>query len=119
MLAGRDPARHSDIRMMALFFSAGMLGHGILVHRLKEMENTGLSFYRSLPVSVNRRFAQYGWVYFCFFFSEIITLISRVPSCLTYAEAGFFIFFGYSILLLLNSLQLYNYPNLKSYLVNV
>ncbi|OQP42781.1 hypothetical protein A4H97_11495 [Niastella yeongjuensis] len=119
MLDGRDPARHTDIRMMALFFSAGMLGHGILVHRLKEMENTGLSFYRSLPVPVSRRFAQYGWFYFYLFIPEIIAIISRTPSCLTYAEAGFFIFFGYGILLLLNSLQLYNYTNLKNYLVNV
>lgn len=119
MLAGRDPARHSDIRMMALFFSAGMLGHGILIHRLKEIENTGMSFYRSLPVSVSRRFAQYCLFYFCLFLPEIITIVARTPSCLQYEEAGFFIFFGFGILLLLNSLQLYNYPNLKSYLVNV
>jgi hypothetical protein len=119
MLDGRDPARHSDIRMMALFFSAGMLGHGILIHRLKEMENTGMSFYRSLPVSVSRRFAQYCLFYFCLFLPEIITIATRTPSCLKYEEAGFFVFFGFGILLLLNSLQLYNYPNLKSYLVNV
>jgi hypothetical protein len=119
MLAGRDPDRHSDIRMMALFFSVGMLGHGILIHRLKEMENKGMSFYRSLPFSVSRRFAQYCLFYFCLFLPELITIIARTPSCLQYEEAGFFIFFGYGILLLLNSLQLYNYPNLKSYLVNV
>ena len=119
MLPGRDPARSPDIRMMALFFSAGMLGHGILVHRLKEMENTGLSFYRNLPVSVSRRFAQYGLFYFCLFIPEMITIVARTPSCLTYEEAGFFIFFGFGILLLLNSLQLYNYTNLKNYLVNV
>jgi hypothetical protein len=83
------------------------------------MENTGLSFYRNLPVSVSRRFARYGWFYFCLFIPEIITLATRTPTCLTYAEAGFFIFFGYGILLLLNSLQLYNYTNLKNYLVNV
>jgi len=119
MLAGRDPARHSDIRMMALFFSAGMLGHGILVHRLKEVENKGMSFYRGLPVSISRRFAQYCLFYLCLFLPEIITIAARTPSCLLYEEAGFFIFFGYGILLLLNSLQLYNYPNLKTYLVNV
>jgi hypothetical protein len=119
MLAGRDPDRHSDIRMMALFFSAGMLGHGILIHRLKETENKGMSFYRSLPVSVSRRFAQYCLFYFCLFLPEIITIAARTPSCLLYEEAGFFIFFGFGILLLLNSLQLYNYPNLKSYLINV
>jgi predicted permease len=119
MLAGRDPARHSDIRMMALFFSAGMLGHGILIHRLKEMENTGMSFYRSLPVSVSRRFVQYCLFYFCLFLPEIITIAARTPACLQYEDAGFFIFFGFGILLLLNSLQLYNYSSLKNYLVNV
>ena len=119
MLAGRDPARHSDIRMMALFFSAGMLGHGILIHRLKEMENKGLSFYRGLPVSISRRFAQYCFFYLCLFLPEIITIIARTPSYLLYEEAAFFICFGFGILLLLNSLQLYNYSNLKSYLVNV
>ncbi|AEW00338.1 hypothetical protein A4D02_23710 [Niastella koreensis] len=119
MLAGRDPSRHSDIRMMALFFSAGMLGHGILVHRLKELENKGMSFYRGLPVSISRRFAQYCLFYCCLFLPEVITIAARTPSCLLYEEAGFFIFFGFGILLLLNSLQLYNYPNLKSYLVNV
>lgn len=119
MLDGRDPARHTDIRMMALFFSAGMLGHGILIHRLKEVENKGMCFYRGLPVSISRRFAQYCLFYCCLFIPELITIAARTPACLLYEEAGFFILFGFGILLLLNSLQLYNYRNLKSYLVNV
>lgn len=119
MLANRNPDQSPDIRMMVLFFSAGMLGHGILIHRLKEMENTGLSFYRGLPVSVSRRFAQYALFYFCVFIPEMIIIVVRTPICLQYAEAGFFILFGYGILLLLNSLQLYNYTSLKNYLVNV
>jgi hypothetical protein len=53
------------------------------------------------------------------FVPEIIIIVVRTPTCLQYAEAGFFIFFGYGILLLLNSLQLYNYTSLKSYLINV
>lgn len=114
MLANRNPDQSPDIRMMVLFFSAGMPGHGILIHRLKEMGNTGFSFYRSLPVPVSRRFAQYALFYLCVFIPEIIIIVVRTPICLQYTEAGFFILFGYGILLLLNSLQLYNYTSLKT-----
>jgi hypothetical protein len=119
MLDGRNPALHQDLRMEFLFFSIGILGHGVLIHRIKEMENTGMAFYRGLPVSLNRRFAQYGWFYFCLFIPEIATIISRTPASLSYTEAGFLLFFGYGILLLLNSLQLYNYSGLKDYLKTI
>jgi hypothetical protein len=119
MTYDRNPARHQDIRMEVLFFSAGMLGHGILIYRLKEMENTSLAFYRGLPLSLNRRFAQYVWFYLCLFIPEMVTIVSRAPAFLNYSEAGFFICFGYGILLLLNSLQLYNYSRLKDYLVTI
>jgi hypothetical protein len=119
MLYGRNPARHEDLRMEVLFFSVGILGHGVLIHRLKEMENNRMAFYRGLPVSLNRRFAQYAWFYFCLFIPEIVTIVLRTPAFLYYSEACFFIFFGYGILLLLNSLQLYNYTGLKDYLKTV
>jgi len=119
MLANRNPAHDQDLRMEVFFFSAGMLGHGVLIHRLKEMENTRLSFYRGFPVSLSRRFFQYAWLYFCLFIPEIVIIISRTPAALSYSEAAFFIFFGYGILLLLNSLQLYNYAGLKDYLKTV
>jgi hypothetical protein len=119
MLDGRNPARDQDLRMETLFFSVGMLGHGVLIHRLKEMENTRLSFYRGLPIPLGRRFARYSWFYFCLFVPEVVIILMRTPAFLSYSEAGFFIFFGYSILLLLNSLQLYNYPRLKDYLITV
>jgi hypothetical protein len=105
--------------MMVLFYSFGLLGHGILIHRLKEMENTRMAFYRGLPVSAGRRLAEYGWFYFCLLLPEMITIISRTPAFLYYSEAGFLIFFGYGVLLLLNSLQLFNYTGLKDYLVAV
>jgi hypothetical protein len=119
MLNNRNPAEDQDLRLEALFFSVGMLGHGILIHRLKEMENTRMSFYRGLPISIGRRFAQYGWFYCCLFIPEILTIASRTPDCLYYSEACFFIFFGYGILLLLNSLQLFNYSGLRDYLKTV
>lgn len=119
MLENRNPAKDEDLRMFVLFYSIGMLGHGVLIHRLKEMENNQLEFYRGLPVSVGRRLAGYAWLYFCLFIPEIITIATRTPAFLYYSEACFFIFFGYGILLLLNSLQLYNYTGLKDYLKTV
>lgn len=119
MLDGRNPVRDQDLRMEALFFSIGMLGHGVLIHRLKEMENEQLAFYRGLPVSLGRRFAQYAWFYFCLFIPELIIILFRTPSFLSYSECCFLIMLGYGILLLLNSLQLYNYSGLKDYLKTI
>jgi hypothetical protein len=119
MLESRDPAKDEDLRMYVLFFSIGMLGHGVFIHRLKEMENNQLEFYRGLPVSIGNRFAGYAWLYFCLFIPEIVTIATRTPVFLSYSEAFFFMFFGYGILLLLNSLQLYNYTGLKDYLKTV
>lgn len=115
MLAGRN-SPGEDLRMVTFFFSFGVLGHGVLIHRIKEMENTSLTFFRALPVSLARRFAQYACFYFCIFIPDIITIASVAPDHLYYSDACFFIFFGYSILLLLNSLLLYNFNGIKDYL---
>jgi hypothetical protein len=83
------------------------------------MENTGMAFYRGLPLSIHRRFAQYALLYGLLFIPEMATIVVRTPAFLSYAEAGFLIFFGYGTLLLLNSLQLYNYARLKDYLITI
>jgi hypothetical protein len=117
MLENRNPAHEQDIRMIVMFYCFGMLGHGLLIHRLKEMENSRMAFYRGMPVSSGKRFAQYAWFYLLIFIPEMITIATRVPAFLYFSEAVFFIFFGYGILLLLNSFQLYSYKGLKDYLV--
>lgn len=119
MLTGRNPAEQPDIRMMVLFYSVGILGHGVLVFRLKEMENTRLTFYRSLPVSLGRRFAQYALFYGCVFLPETLVIATRTPGFLYWSEAFFLVGLGYSILLLLNSLQLFNYVRLKDYIAAI
>jgi hypothetical protein len=119
MLDNRNPSEDKDLRMTALFYSIGMLGHGMLIHRLKEMENARLAFCRGLPVSLTRRFVQYGWFYLCVLIPEIVIIASRTPAYLYYSEAFFFVFLGYGILMLLNSLQLFNYAGLKDYLVTI
>jgi hypothetical protein len=115
MIAGRY-LPEEDLRMVTLFFSFGILGHGVLIHRIREMENTQLSFFRGLPVSLATRFAQYACLYFFVFIPDAIMLASLSPDHLYYLEAFFLIFFGYSLLLLLNSLQLYAYKGIKDYL---
>jgi hypothetical protein len=114
-MAGRN-SPGEDLRMVTLFFSFGVLGHGVLIHRIKEMENARLRFFRALPVSLGDRFMQYALFYFCIFLPDIVMIASLAPGHLYYSEAGFFIFLGYSILLLLNSLQLYHFKGMKEYL---
>jgi hypothetical protein len=93
-----------DIRMIVLFYSFGLLGHGVLIHQFREMEETMLTGYRGLPVPLFRRFTQYLFLYFLLFIPEMTTIGCLTPAFLHYTDAFLFIFFGYSVLLLLNSL---------------
>lgn len=111
----RDPAREPDMRMITLFYCFGLFGHGILIHRMKQIENTGLAFYRTLPISLVQRFIGYCVFYACLFVPEILTVIARTPAFLTFSEAGFFLVMGFSVLMLLNALQLFNYSGIRDY----
>jgi hypothetical protein len=102
--------------MVFLFFSFGLLGHGVLIHQFREIEETRLTFYRTLPVSLLKRWFQYAWLYFLLFIPEIITIAVLTPKFLTYAEALRFLFFGYSLLLLLNSLLFIQFYKMVDYL---
>jgi len=93
-----------DLKMILLFYSFGLLGHGILIRQIREMEETRLGFYRGMPLSLLGRYLQYGCLYFFLFIPEIITIGWLTPAYLHYQDALLFIFFGYSSLLLLNSL---------------
>jgi hypothetical protein len=92
-----------------------MFSHGVLIYRLKNMENTRMTFYRQFPISLFQRFLQYAFFYLMIFIPEIITISVRTPANLTYPEAATFVVLGYGILLLLNSLQLYNYSGVREY----
>jgi len=93
-----------DLSMIILFYSFGLFGHGVLAHRLRNMEETRLFFYRGLPVSLLGRYLQYAGLYFFLFIPEILTIGWLTPSHLQYKDAILFVFFGYSFLLFLNSL---------------
>jgi hypothetical protein len=115
MLVNQAPGEY-DLRMILLFYSFGLLGHGVLIHQLRAMEETRLSFYRGLPLSLFRRWTQYGWLYFFLFIPEIMTIGWLVPNHLQYTGAFLFVFFGYSVLLLLNSLLFVKFFRMLDYL---
>jgi hypothetical protein len=54
MVVNQTPFEH-DLSMILLFFSFGLLGHSVLIHHFRVMEETRLSFYRGLPVSLFSR----------------------------------------------------------------
>jgi hypothetical protein len=115
MLVNLTPVEY-DLRMILLFYSFGLLGHGVIIHQLRAMEETRMTFYRGLPVSLFSRWAQYGWLYFFLFIPEIMTIGWMAPGHLHYNDALLFVFFGFSVLLLLNSLLFVKYLKMADYL---
>jgi len=105
-----------DRGMNILFYSFGLLGHGVLIHRLKEMEDARIGFYRGLPMGLGARFCQYAVFYFLIFLPECITIAALTPAHLTWSDAALYIGLGYSILLLLNSLLLLPFHRILNYL---
>ncbi len=93
-----------DLRMPILFYSFGVFAHGVLIYRFRELENTRLVFYRGLPVSLWRRFLQYGLLYGLLFIPETITIVRLMYGPLHTGDAILLAVYGYSLLLLLNSL---------------
>jgi hypothetical protein len=79
-----------DLSMILLFFSLGILGHGLLIHQLRDLEESRLTFYRTAPFSLSRRFIQYSRVYFILLIPEMITIGLLTPYYLHYHDAAIF-----------------------------
>jgi len=94
----------SDMRMFLLFYSFGLMGHGVLIYKIRQMEEFGLSFYRGLPVSLSSRLIQYAALCLILFIPEIIIIVLMTPLHVDYAHSLLLIFFGWGILILLTSL---------------
>jgi hypothetical protein len=93
-----------DLRMPILFYSFGIFTHGVLIYRFRELEENRLVFYQGLPVTLSSRFGQYGLLYFLLFIPELLTIICLLPRPLYTRDAISFAAYGYSLLLLLNSI---------------
>ncbi|HVW60597.1 MAG TPA: hypothetical protein VHC48_11190 [Puia sp.] len=115
ILAGGAPDRY-DMQMILLFYSFGLLGHGVLIYLIKRMEVSRLDFYRGMAVSLWQRFIGYGWFYLLLLTPEIVTMGLLTPGSLRYTDAFLLVLWSYSILLFLNSLQLYVFSRMMDYL---
>jgi len=115
MVGYQTPAEY-DLRMIFLFYSFGIFGHGVLIHQTRGMEETYMSFYRCLPQSIFGRWLQYACLYFLLFVPEIAVIDWLTPGILTYGDAFLFILFGYSLLLLLHSILYIRFFRILDYL---
>jgi hypothetical protein len=98
-----------DLRMPFLFYSLSLFGHGAILYRCRQLENTRLLFYRSLAVSQCARFGQYALFYLLLLLPEMLVLGWLTPHPIRVTDTITFFLSGYSVLLLLNSL-LYTAP---------
>jgi hypothetical protein len=105
-----------ELNMIILFFSLGILGHGLLIHQIRELEETRLTFYRSVPISLLKRFIQYAVFYFILLVPEIVTIVLLTPKHLSYSDGLLFVFFSYSLLLFLHSFLFIQFFPMKDYL---
>ena len=94
----------SDLSMFLLFYSFGLMGHGILIYKIRHMEEFNLGFYRGLPVSLSSRVFQYAVLYLILLIPEIIIIVLMTPVHLDFTNGLLLIFFSWGILLLLHSL---------------
>ena len=106
----------NELNMIFLFFCIAILGHGLIIHQIRELEETRLNFYRTVPVSLAKRFYQYAIFYFILLLPEIFTIVMFTPKHLNYGHALLFLSFGYSLLLFLHCLLFIHVFSMKDYL---
>ena len=105
-----------DNRFTFIFFNFGILANGIIVYRIREFEETCLSFYRGAPVSLLKRFTQYALLCLVLLIPEFITAGMLTPVYLHYDDAIRFVLCGYSLLLLINSITFLKHFSMQEYL---
>ncbi len=93
-----------DTLMPFLFSNFGILASGVLVYGVRQFEEGYLSFYKTLPVPLIRRFANYVLLYAVLLIPEFITALYLTPVHLHITDAISFALCAYSLLLLMNSL---------------
>jgi len=87
LVARNNSVQLYDIGFPFLFFNFGVLVNGILIYRIRELEETQLQFYRSLPVSLLRRWLAYTGMYLVLLLPELVTIALLTPVHLHVADA--------------------------------
>ena len=115
-VARNNALNGSDLRLLFLFFTTGILVNGILVYRVREFEEMYLHFYRGLPVSLPKRLFQYSLLYFVVLIPEFITAFILSPGHLSWTVALQFSLSAYSLLLLMNTITFLKHFSMKEFL---
>ncbi|MCD2422722.1 hypothetical protein LQ567_08115 [Niabella pedocola] len=90
-----------DLQLTFLLFSFGILANGVFINRLRRYEEQYLSFYRSLPVSVAKRFITYALYCWVLVLPELVLLFFLSGRYLNSRTAFFFGTYAFSAVLLL------------------
>jgi hypothetical protein len=105
-----------DIKTAFLLFTFGILANSFLIMGIRKFEETYLTFYRSAPVKLSRRFFDHCFIYGMLLLPEIITLILLVPVKLHVIDALSFLLSSYGLVLLMNSITFTQDFSMKEYL---
>ncbi|MBA2407935.1 MAG: hypothetical protein H0V65_08095, partial [Chitinophagales bacterium] len=93
-----------DSRVVMLGFLAGLVAHCVLVFEFRKFEESYLSFYRNLPLSLFKRYLTYLTVYALILVPEWIIFIAGIPETVYPLDATWLPCFGIGFLLFLHCL---------------
>jgi hypothetical protein len=116
LIARNNNYTYYETSNVFLFYNFGILANGVLILRIRTFEETFLSFYRGLPVSLAKRFLQYSLIYFYLLIPEFITTLILVPARLHLKDAVSFMLCSLSLSLLMNSLTFTEDFKMKEYI---
>lgn len=116
LVARNNTSTEYDAPFAFMFFNFGILANGVIIYRIREFEESYLSSYRGLPITLLKRFLEYSLFYFLLLIPEFFTGIILTPNHLHYIDAINFSLCGYSLLLLMNSITFLQNFSMKDYL---
>ncbi|NSL85338.1 hypothetical protein ECE50_000745 [Chitinophaga sp. Mgbs1] len=116
-IAVNNPLSDFDAPAVFIVFMLGILGNGVLVYRIREFEETYARFYRSMPAGWWQRAGQYAGAYLLLLLPVLLTLGILTPAHIPLKAALHFALCGYSTLLLMHGILLWQPYNRKAYTV--
>ena len=93
-----------DYRLMMLIYTMCLIGNGVIIHKVRTLEETRLTFYRQLAIARWKRWLQYFCFYFILMIPELIIFLRATPLPLHAWDTTLISLFTFSFLLLLHAI---------------